>query len=809
MDPVAEKIRISEYRINNGQALWTLPLAASPVFILAIGFMCGIIIQTYFDLPKSVLFILSVSLTAFLTVVSFRGVKLHNAALAGMTAFMVGGMCREYFADHHQADHINSIVADAPISAEIYGTVISEPVFKPAAVQKQYKADSAAAAYQSGGAVSFYLRLAKVKSTKGIVPVEGTVYARISGIPPDADTGKVVGAGKSIRLYCILSRPGPADEKWQFDFKKYLNGKMVEVTASAKYPAILQSQPLHNSLAMRVFYGFQKHALSAKISSLLAPRQDDDQADGLLAALVLGRRTNLTPQVRQAFTTTGLMHVLSLSGMHVGILCGGIWTFLRFLGVRQRLAAGIVLPGIIFFLYIIPMQAPALRACIIAVTFACATIFSRKPSAINTLSIAAIITLLINPRDLFSAGWQLSFGCVLSMILLTAPILGFLHDLTNHRFSSRFTDKIIDHRNMALSFLVAVSVSVAAWIGSFGILLYHFGAVYPYSCLCTVLLAIPIIVVINFSMLTIVVVAIIPASEGFMTAISHYLASSLIEAVELLAKIPHSEMLTGYPPLYIIVLLYAAMITFGLAVFILNRPLRVFSYLILLVFAMCAAGWTYSEFDKDSLRITFLPVGHGQCVVAEFGGENIMIDCGSSTFDDCGQRIVSPFLRSRKIAKIDKLIITHPHLDHINGLDYIIDRYSPETIYTNSDCEGFGDAARVIAEKTVISGHEGLEIEILPPLSRFESLNDKSLVTLITFGGQKILIPADVEKDRQRELLDMGIKADVLVMPHHGSTVTTLEDFAEKINPTKIIPATIETSTKPRTLIIPKANRPD
>ncbi len=799
MDPVAEKIRISEYRINNGLALWALPLIAWPVFMLAIGFICGITLQTYLDLPKAALF--AAAVLTLIGIAALRRAQPHNAAIVAMIAFMIGGMCRVYFADHHPANHINSIIGDSSMLAEVYGTVISSPVIKPAALQKPYKADSAALSYQPAGAASFYLKLAKAKSTGGIVPVKGKIYVRLYGIPPDVDTENIVAVGENIHLYCVLSRPMPADEKWQFDFRKYLHSQMVEVSAAAKYPAIIKT-PLPNKLGM---FQAKRHALSTKIASMLAPQAEGDEADGLLAALVLGRRTNLSPQVRQAFMTTGLMHILSLSGMHVGILCGGIWMFLRILGVRQRLAAAIVLAAVIFFLYIIPIRAPALRACIIAVTFASALIFSRKPSSINTLAIAAMITLLINPRDLFAAGWQLSFGCVLSIILLTSPIVSFINDLANHRFAHHFNDKIVDRRNLALSVVTAMSVSLAAFIGSFGILMYHFGAIYPISGLYTVLLAVPIVITMNFSMFGIIVVAIIPGSEVYVNAISNGMASFLISAVELMAKIPHSEILTGYPPLHIIVLLYAAMIAFALAVFILNRPLRLISYLIAAVFIISAASWTRNTFGGDDLRITFLPVGHGQCVVAEFdGGKNLMIDCGSSTFDDCGARIAAPFLRSRKITTIDTLIITHPHLDHVNGLEYIMDKYNPEIIYANSDCADLNGKTAVISEKTVISGQNGLEIEILPPISQFDSLNDRCLVTLITYGGKKILIPADIEKDRQREILDLGIKADILVMPHHGSTVTTLDDFAEKITPTHLIPATPQTSTTPKTLTIPK-----
>lgn len=287
MDPIAEKIRISEFRINNGLALWTLPLIAAPVLMLAIGFMCGITIQTYLDLPKAALIIAAAA--AIIGIAALRNTPPHIAVIAAMTAFTLGGMCRVYFANSHPANHINSIVGDSSLLAEVYGTVISEPVLKPATAQQQYKADLTALPYQPAGALSFYLKLTNIKSTRGIVPASGKIYVHLNGIPPDINMGNIVTVGENIHLYCVLSRPKSAAEKWQFDFKKYLHSQMVEVTAAAKYPAIEKS-PIPNKFG---WFRAKKHTLSAKIASMLAPQADGDDADGLLTALVLGRRTNL------------------------------------------------------------------------------------------------------------------------------------------------------------------------------------------------------------------------------------------------------------------------------------------------------------------------------------------------------------------------------------------------------------------------------------------------------------------------------------------------------------------------------------
>jgi competence protein ComEC len=218
--------------------------------------------------------------------------------------------------------------------------------------------------------------------------------------------------------------------------------------------------------------------------------------------------------------------------------------------------------------------------------------------------------------------------------------------------------------------------------------------------------------------------------------------------------------------------------------------MRYASRAITVLFLLLVVNWNADEFSSNEFRVALLPVGHGQCAVLEMpGGDKYVFDCGSSTFYDCGRRIAAPYLRSRRIRNITALIISHPHEDHVNGIDGLLEAVKTDSIYINADCQNKGFYGDVVEyeKAAVFDGKGRWMLEILPPLSEYESLNDRCLAVLINCGQMSILLPADIEKQRQTELINLGINADVLATPHHGSKVTSLNDLAEKMTVSGVI----------------------
>ncbi len=218
----------------------------------------------------------------------------------------------------------------------------------------------------------------------------------------------------------------------------------------------------------------------------------------------------------------------------------------------------------------------------------------------------------------------------------------------------------------------------------------------------------------------------------------------------------------------------------------------------------------YRSNYRGDLELTCLAVGHGQAVfVGMPGGENLLFDAGSLGTKDCGRRVVVSFLRHKGISRLDGIFLSHDDIDHINGVPEIVSACEVGGIYANegllikagtwstagylADCLRDENQQLKLLDECVLSDGRAKIIPLWPgpEVCRDESINDnnKSQVTLIEFAGRKILLCSDIERFAQEQILQMypGLRADVMVMPHHGSTRNLIDGFVEKIGAETLI----------------------
>jgi competence protein ComEC len=200
--------------------------------------------------------------------------------------------------------------------------------------------------------------------------------------------------------------------------------------------------------------------------------------------------------------------------------------------------------------------------------------------------------------------------------------------------------------------------------------------------------------------------------------------------------------------------------------------------------------------------MTCLDVGHGQAILAQLPGKsNILFDAGSLHNKDIGRRIVLPFLGYSGISRIDTVIISHNDADHINAIPEIVKCCKVSGVYANDAFSSQADrwgTAKFLEESLSKKGleiqslgkemnlHSNAKVKIIWPNEQTEGLsdNDKSAVCLIEFADKKVLLCSDIEKPAQKELLRLNpnLKANVVVVPHHGSRKTIDRDFLENLD---------------------------
>jgi len=401
----------------------------------------------------------------------------------------------------------------------------------------------------------------------------------------------------------------------------------------------------------------------------------------------------------------------------------------------------------------------------------------------------------------------------LGILLFTRHLENFLHNKTGNRFWSNERQETLRKqfiRKLGAGTITLLSVGFAAWLGCAGILLYHFYRITPLSSLWTVVVFPAVAVILTIGFLKIILTLLLPSVGAILGMAVTYLAGLLIGLVKFISSLGISEILTGHVPAGFVVCYYFFVLFAAVAYF--RRPLIknavCTAAIVGLIGFLGVTKWQRS--NRDCAAVNCLAVGHGQAIQAELpGGANVLFDAGSVTTNDCGTRIVVPFLDFKGLSKIDAILISHDDVDHINGIPEIARVRKICNVYTNSaflnkvnDSETAKTLQQYLtrhsldiqpADKTIpIAGSAKIELlwpdEQVWPIEGLSD-NDTSLVTLIEFAGRKILLCSDIEKFAQTKLLETypDLKADIVVAPHHGSAKTLAEGFLEKLEPSILI----------------------
>lgn len=786
MDDIQRKLALIDAQLSGKGDFYKKVVSVCPLVFLAVGLISGIVIQNALELSIVfwlILLILIATAACFFFAIQKSKLSSYLPVFLGFCAlicFGCLGAIRLASFYNAPADDIRNLVRNERKLASVRGVIITEPFVNK---NKQWQF---ARFGHSDPTTSFYLETDQIKTVDGWAEVSGLLRVRIAGAMPDLK------ASNRIEAYCWLDRYKSATNPGQFDIAEYLRRKNVLIAASVPSRdsvKLLKDEPAFS------FTRIKTKVKNVATQALLGDMSIEEKNSGLLEALLLGRRSNIGSETHRAFQRTGLLHFISLSGMHFGILVGVVWWLCKTVGLMKRWRAFICIVAIIVFLLIVPPRAPTLRAAIICIVFCVSFFFRRYPNPVNTLSLTAIILLLIKPTNIFEVGWQLSFASVLGILLFCRRI-----DFLFYRISGKLWQYL----------LRLFSVGVAAWLGGAGILLYHFYSITPLTSIWTVLVFPLIASILMLGYLKIALMFLLPTVATLLGVVVNSLSDLLIWVVRFIDSLNISQILIGHVPIGLVVFYYVFIIFAVFAYF--KRPLikRIVTVTMFLIVVGFLGTVKLHRTHREGLIVNVLDIGHGQAIVANFpGGGNIIFDAGSLSRDDIGNRIVNSFLDYSGIDKIDCIVISHNDIDHINGIPEIIDHCKVESVYANeaflSETDRWGTAKFLkdcLSTKGIdvkplgnsLNTFGYAKIKMLWPdrkTVRDKDLrdNDRSLVLLIEFAGIKMLLCSDIEEFAQNKLLDLypDLQPQIVVAPHHGSVNTLNKNFFKTLEPDILI----------------------
>ncbi|MEZ6134476.1 MAG: ComEC/Rec2 family competence protein [Pirellulaceae bacterium] len=526
-----------------------------------------------------------------------------------------------------------------------------------------------------------------------------------------------------------------------------------------------------------------------------------DQAP-LAAALVFGQRAQVDWEDQQELMATGTLHLLAISGMHVGIIAAAIIFVCSFFSLRNRTEFMAI--AIVCGLYaaLAGGQPPVLRAVVLVALFALARTLGRKTRLANLLSLAAIILLLVQSANLGNVGVHLSFLAVGSI-----GVFAMNMDFKSQRRSAlqAVIEEGYSHwRRRWLQFLrgtlASLRLSFWVWLMTCPLIWMHFHVIAPIAIPLNVIIAGPLVVALLCGLTTGLFGWLPPVAwgTGQVTGGSLALIAWIVKVGQ---AIPLGHVWLPAPPIWWTVCFYGLTVFWLLAF---GKRRRSMLAAVLLIWIM--VGMSFYSFgprgclttqppsvqaaqrpSAAELRCTFLDVGHGTSAIVEFPtGEVWLYDAGHLGAAVRSHQEIAAALWELPTARLDTLVISHADADHYNATRGLLERFrigriastqrfwnstAREVVAVHSAIEQRG-VPRQIWDTSSQGVLGPVSWQVLHPTDslRSESDNASSLCLLLEYAGTRILLPGDLEGGGLLDLVELPERpCHALMAPHHGS----------------------------------------
>lgn len=633
---------------------------------------------------------------------------------------------------------------------------------------------------------------------------DGTVWRSASGRVYVYVTGMTPGLLPGDRIRCTgqIVRPrGPANPG-EFDLRGHRRADRVPAEVYGTFAQGVQVVRRGATWDPRRCLAIVRVAAADAVNRYISPPQA-----ALAKALLLGIRREVDDEFEEQLLRTGTIHLLAISGLHVGIFAGVVVFALRWLPIPPRARFPAALFAVAVYLAVSGGQPPTVRAAIVLGTYFLGKTILRRSSGWNSLALAGIVVLACNPSDLFRVGPQLSF-------LSAAVLIAFGSRLLLEETTDPLARLILESRPAWQRFLIGIGKAAGQSFAIGAVLctvtaplvMARFHVAAPMGMILTPLLLPPLSVVLTAGFL-LMLIGPWCGPVGWLCGAACDATLRLIRlSVEIGDAVPYGSLRLPGPPDWWLIGLYAII---GAGGFV-TRP-RVGRGI--LAAALVSWGLLLFSYEFVSLRksrgyleCTVLSVGHGAAVPIHLpDGGTLLYDAGKLLGDRRAAQTIANYLWYRGVTHIDAIVLSHADLDHYNAVPKLTEYFSIGAIYVEPHMTQSREPhvrelialihRKGIPLKTVVEGWEvrpteGVLISVLhPPADWLETEdNARSLVLRLQFAGESLLLTGDLDGRGVERLIEHADAAcSLLIAPHHGSRNGNPPSLAQRLRPRIVV----------------------
>ncbi|MGL4943291.1 MAG: ComEC/Rec2 family competence protein [Thermoguttaceae bacterium] len=611
--------------------------------------------------------------------------------------------------------------------------------------------------------------------------------------------------GDRIRCLGELMRVAPPANYGEFDQATRLRAERILAALHVSTPEAVTCEAVGDASWSR-WLAERRKKVEETFHATMSPR-----GAVLASAMLLGFRDGLEEEMHSALVETGTIHLLAISGLHLGLAAAAVAYFLSWCRLPREVVIAVTVAATIAYLAMTDIRPPAIRAATLIVVVAIVSLLRLKTISVNTLAVSAIVVLAINPTEMFQFGTHLSFVATgVFLWCLTLPPWRTPLSPRKYPILARTTSVALGWgRRVARLFVISFLI----WIVLAPLIASQIHIVTPIAVVINPILIVPLTCSLLLGLATMLASFVCPLLTFPLGAMASWCFETLDSIVMFSHSVPFGYFWTSGIVNWLLILFYVPLVFWTL--FPAWRPSqRVLWYGFFAWICLCGATFVvtkYARWFSGCAEITVASVGHGLAtVIISPDGRSLVFDAGCLSSPRRAADIVSQRLWRAGLCRIDTLVISHPDFDHYSAVPILLERFAVgEVLVPPGMWQKDDDALRSLADtfkrhkvsiRSVTAGDKLVSSSALvdatflhPPSSWRDATetmrsNEQSLVMLLRYCGRQILFAGDLDLAAPPFIgTPLASPLDVMQLPHHGGYSASTEPLWTWGHPQSVI----------------------